>query len=601
MEKVKLSQIRAQFPMYAEVPDADLIGALHKKFYSTIPRDKFIGAIDFDTGKQDPTADMNGLQTYLAGMGKSFVDVGRGFGQLTGLTSREDVRQSRELDAPLMKTGAGIAGNISGNVAAMVPAAFIPGAATLPGAAAIGAATGLAATSTSTEETLKNTALGGVLSPAALLAGRGVSAAWQGGKALLEPFTKGGQEKIAARTLQQFATDPARAAANLRSAKPLVPGSLPTMAQGADDAGLAQLERTLMNNPETGGKLAEQYAAQRAARMKAINDVAGTDEYYNAIKAGRDVFAKEDYSKAMQQGLDPEMAKALAPQIQSLMGRPSIQEAKKVAMSLARENDMNINNFGSVEGMDWLKKGLDNIISKASQPGSAVGDAKLRALMQTKNDLMSVIEQVSPAYKAANDSFAGMSRQVNSMDVARSLRDKYEPALSRFGANTRENANAYATALESAQESVKKATGMNLPMSKVMNTGDADTLTNIARDLARKAKAEDMGRAVGSNTAQNLAGQNLLRRTLGPTGLPQSWSESQALQNLASTIMAPAKLVGAQDQMLQRLLQATTDPQDAAALLMLARQQGGNGLLSTAQPVLPALTGGGLLSYRAQQ
>ena len=37
---VKLSEIRAQFPMYADVPDYQLLGAVHKKFYSDIPREQ---------------------------------------------------------------------------------------------------------------------------------------------------------------------------------------------------------------------------------------------------------------------------------------------------------------------------------------------------------------------------------------------------------------------------------------------------------------------------------------------------------------------------------------------------------------------------------
>jgi hypothetical protein len=36
-----LAEIREQYPQYADMPDADLAGALHKKFYSDMPRDDF--------------------------------------------------------------------------------------------------------------------------------------------------------------------------------------------------------------------------------------------------------------------------------------------------------------------------------------------------------------------------------------------------------------------------------------------------------------------------------------------------------------------------------------------------------------------------------
>lgn len=599
-EKVKLSAIREQFPMYADLNDDQLLIGLRKKFYADIPIQQFIGRIEFDTGR-DPTEGMSGTEKFLAGAGKALTDAARGAGQLVGAVSRDDVKESRRLDRDLMSTTGGKVGNFAGSVAAFLPTVLIPGANTLTGAGVIGAASGLLAPSESTEETLKNTALGGVLGPASVGAGRAVGAAGQGGKALFEPLTKAGQERIAARTLQSFARDPQRAAANLRNAKPLVPGSLPTLAQAADDPGLAQLERTLVNNPETGPQFAARFADKRAARLGAVNEVAGTDEYYNAIKAGRDVFAKEDYTKAMAEGVDPEWAKALAPQIESLMRRPSIQQAKQVAKQLAAESDELLTNFGSVQGLDYLKKALDNMISKAKAPGSSIGDAKLRAMVQTKNDLMSVLENVAPAYKQANDNFAAMSKQVNSMDVARDLVAKYQPALGRFGASTKEHADAYATALEGAIESTKKATGRDVPLSRFMPEGDLKTLKNVARDLAGMVNAENLGRGTGSNTAQNLSSQNLLRRTLGPLGLPQRWSESTALQTLLSPVGGLYKLGGAEQRILERLTQAGLDPQDAAVLLLMQQGKTPSLIGRRAQALLPVPAYGGLLSAQPTQ
>jgi tRNA G46 methylase TrmB len=69
-----------------------------------------------------------------AGAGKAFADLGRGVAQLAGGMSRSDVDEIKQRDAALMDTGAGLAGNIIGNVAAAVPTVAIPGAATLRGA-----------------------------------------------------------------------------------------------------------------------------------------------------------------------------------------------------------------------------------------------------------------------------------------------------------------------------------------------------------------------------------------------------------------------------------------------------------------------------------
>lgn len=79
----------------------------------------------------DPTEGMSTSDKFLAGVGKSFVDTGRGIYQLgaslghaMGMVSDDkmsqiqaDADESKKYDAPLMDTGAGMAGNIAGATA----------------------------------------------------------------------------------------------------------------------------------------------------------------------------------------------------------------------------------------------------------------------------------------------------------------------------------------------------------------------------------------------------------------------------------------------------------------------------------------------------
>ena len=109
------------------------------------------------------TEGMSTGELALAGIGKGFVDVGRGIGQRLGMVSEEDIARSRELDKDLMETGAGTAGNIVGNIASFLPAAFIPGANTVVGGAAIGGLTGLLTPTTKDESVLANIGLGSAL------------------------------------------------------------------------------------------------------------------------------------------------------------------------------------------------------------------------------------------------------------------------------------------------------------------------------------------------------------------------------------------------------------------------------------------------------
>lgn len=98
----------------------------------------------------DPTEGMSTAEKALAGFGKAFVDTGRGAGQLLrkilpagasdamGLPTQQDIDEAKRLDAPLLKTKAGMFGNIGGSALMAIPAAPLPGANSITGGALIG-------------------------------------------------------------------------------------------------------------------------------------------------------------------------------------------------------------------------------------------------------------------------------------------------------------------------------------------------------------------------------------------------------------------------------------------------------------------------------
>jgi hypothetical protein len=109
----------------------------------------------------DPTKDMGTGQRALAGVGKAMTDYARGAGQLVGLVSRDDVAETRGLDAPLMATTGGKFGEFVGKAAPLAAVGFAaPALATVKGAAALGGAAGLLEPSVSTGETIQNVVLG---------------------------------------------------------------------------------------------------------------------------------------------------------------------------------------------------------------------------------------------------------------------------------------------------------------------------------------------------------------------------------------------------------------------------------------------------------
>lgn len=122
--KVKVSAIRAKYPMYNDMSDDQLLTAVHQKLYPEMTARQFYGGLDYDTdrAKYDPTKDMNGGQTTAAGAGKAVADTWGGIkriGNMVGIGDYDQkaAQQDAAIDAPLMNTTGGKVGNLAGNVA----------------------------------------------------------------------------------------------------------------------------------------------------------------------------------------------------------------------------------------------------------------------------------------------------------------------------------------------------------------------------------------------------------------------------------------------------------------------------------------------------
>lgn len=153
---MNLKEIRQQYPQYADMSDESLVVGLHKKFYPDIPLADFQRKIGFNHYAENPTEGMSATQKAVAGYGgaapylwlgmqQAMQGGGGAAARATGIPQANErklqaqVDEQRKLDAPLMNTGAGMAGNVLGNMALSIPAMYVPGANTLGGATALGA------------------------------------------------------------------------------------------------------------------------------------------------------------------------------------------------------------------------------------------------------------------------------------------------------------------------------------------------------------------------------------------------------------------------------------------------------------------------------
>jgi len=553
----------------------------------------------------DPTDGMSGFDKFAAGMGKAMVDTARGVGQvaagvadfvaprqltLSNLVTgekpvsrveqmRRDVAESRRLDAPLMNTGAGLAGNIVGNVAPMVAAApLMPAAATIRGGAAIGSLMGAIQPSVSTGETVGNTLLGGAAGAAVPAAVRGYQAA----RSAAEPFYEGGRNAIVGRALNRAAgADAPAVAQRLREASApfvgpsqgvprtvmgeYVPGSIPTVGQAAGNPGVSALERAAVaTNPEATNAVSQTMQAQNAARVGVLDDMAGrTSGARDFFGASRDATANQMYANARANGLQP-LSQQQQAIVGDLMQRPAVQDALAQARRLAANEGLALDDpAGSVAGLDYVRRAL------ADQVAGAQGNER-RILEGVMQRLTGVMDQISPDLRAARETFAGMSRPLNQMDVAQDLAQR---TVNPLTGNLQPA--AYARSLTDA--TAARATGFpGATLENTMAPAQMNALNSILLDVQRANAAQTVGRGVGSDTVQKLAYTNMLDQAGVPTFL-RNFAPAQLLGNIGSR-GADLAYGRANRELANRLAEVMLDPEQAAQLMLSAGPAGQNAL-----------------------
>ncbi|MGC4062949.1 MAG: hypothetical protein QM749_19755 [Aquabacterium sp.] len=464
---------------------------------------------------------------------------------------------------PSMIIPAGGGATLASTIARLGAAGAIPGALEYgtPEERAKRAATGAVAS-----------ALGGTLIPKATsLVWDGAKAVSRTAKAFAEPLYDAGRQAIAGRTLVNAAGDAApQVAARLGQAGELVPGSVPTAAQVAENGGIAGLERTVAAaNPAA---FSERAMEQASARNMALRKIAGDDVSRAAAEKAR-TSATSDLYKQADSATYP-----IDSRLESLLQRPAMQQALQRARTLAANSGRTFsfevtpaNPFSGVgvatnkskqitgQGLQDLKMAMDEMLSdQASGFTGKAGDA-VRAL---RGQLLNWMEDANPVYRTARTTYADLSKSINQMDIGQKLLQQLEGSLADHGALTKETASKYTTALRNADEMARSATGFKgAGLKDTMTPDQMDTLTAIAQDLARKANAQDLGRGTGSDTFQKLAMSNIANQS----GAPRLVS---GLLSLPGVSKAAQMLTSGPNQEIQSLIaKALLDPNYAATLM----------------------------------
>lgn len=562
--------------------------------------------------QQDPTDGNNFFENALIGVGKGAHDLGQGIGQRVrsvleaaggkeladkaGLPTSADVEESRRIDAPLMNTAGGKVGNFVAKAIPATVAMLVPGGQTLTGSVATGATFGAAEPTVSDESVLKNAAFGAAGGAAGYGAAKLVGAAANAVKAAAQPFYEKGQNAVVGSAIRKAAgtdADLDAALQALQTTKSGVPGVELTAGQASGNAGLAALERAASaTDPVVTKAFSDRMATQNAARVAALENLAGTGGARDFFAADRDVVANQLYKKAFDAGIDPDaLTPAMKGQITQLMKRPSIKSAMQDAKQLAAEDGMNLTDMTSIEGMHYTKQALDDQISSSVRAGT---DTLTSKLMGTKQKLLNLMDTLSPAYAEARRTFAEMSKPISQMDVAQAIADK---SIAPLTGNLQPNSFA-----KSISDSVaKRATEFN--GATLENTMTADQLAALAAikdDLARAVFAQNAGRGAGSDTVQKLAYSNMLSSMKVPDFV-RSFAPTQVIGNVAGRA-ADAAYGRANRELSSKLAESLLDPDATAKMVSDAMRAAENSLAvsNTASAVAPyaGASGIGIINSR---
>lgn len=367
----------------------------------------------------DPTSGMSGTEKFLAGVGKGFADLGRGVGQMVGAVDRKDVDEANRRDKALMNTGAGFAGNITGNLAAFAPAALIPGANTLAGSALIGAGSGLLQPVGEHDSRIGNVALGASLGAAAKVGTDALGRIVRPVQTQLTPELEALAQKAKAASIPLDAAD-------MTGSRPLkvmrsVMESMPLTA--AKQAELNEAKRQAFNKAalSTIGETADKATPEvlNAARTRigqsfndlaARNDVQLGNDFLTAIAkidASRNPFSAGKIGDVVDKALDL-----------AASGKISGADYQKIRSTLGKQakDAFNSGNSETGQALKSLRNALDDAAGNSIAPADQAAWKQARSQWQALKVLEKAAAPTSADAVAGNVSPAKLAQSMVSSD-----------------------------------------------------------------------------------------------------------------------------------------------------------------------------------------
>jgi hypothetical protein len=507
-----LAEIRAQNPQYNDMSDKDLADALHRKFYSDVPKDQFYSKIGLGAAPAPKSAEQTQAE-YLRSYGNYPSDdpsaVGRpdmlrenpsdpltkatGFlGQyvdaamlggadeaLAGIRSLspnltfknelerlEQKRRDYSADNPEAATAGTVAGvvanplNVVGGEFIAAGRSAIPrmGRATFLGGMT-GGVTGALSTEGGAGERATGAAIGAGLGgaagllgqPGAELLGLGGKKATEGARAILNTLRNQSQahsnpdlqaDRLLARAFLQDQLQLGHGPAPLPNA---LPGQGLINMGGENVQKLGRLSTVAPGEARTIARnfFDEQMGGQADRAADALGGLSQRG-YYGTLET-LDATRRQAAAPLYDAAYARPAVDVWTPRIGELMNRPSMRAAYARANRIAQEEGRNPTELGltlneagdpvflagarngqipSTHTLDYVKRGLDDVMQ--AQPrdpatGRVIMNEETRAIDGTRRELVGILREQNPEYRAALDAWAGPSHSIEVMDLGRDM------------------------------------------------------------------------------------------------------------------------------------------------------------------------------------
>jgi len=622
-----LADFRAQYPQYDDMSDADLASALHRKYYSDVPRAEFdakLGGGATKAAPQEPKAEPSemaklaraaGLTTRylvegpasLVGIVANPINYALGLKPFTQATSdlltRAGLPQpetdNEKLAAEVSKALAA-GGPVSGlamkaatsmqSAPAMVKAIAASPAAEIA-SQGLGAGASEAARQSGAPEWAALAA--GVLAPiGAQAVASGVVRGAQAGREILRPLTRAGRDQIAADTLGRIVSDKTRALSTLddylgriaAGENVGVPGSKPTAGAVAADYGLVGGEQLIARGP-ANPYFAKRLAENNAARIDDLARLKATSEEVARLTQKRDAITAPLRAKAFENATAPVDLDKVQGVVAQLRASPAggRQETGRALDALdswiaARKESGRV----SPEDAYGLHQDINDLIRGKVRDERGVMQLAGGMAASVKNALADEIEKVAPGFRRYLKTYSRLSRPIERLET---ISDRVGGAELSKVTNSLPQMTPDGAQYTLSQDKMRRAIGAINAETRPA-AAQSDVLSRVLGDLNAETAALRGGKLPGSDTYQNIASANFLNRALGDS-IAQS-----GVGLMAGKVLGVANRpfeAGINDA----IVKAYLDPQEMRRLLGMARASRGNhSLTGLAQYLAPSSTGG---------